>query len=110
MWYMRYLGRQLEIKNDPESLRQVLSLVYFCLESKTAYNCPASALMVFDKAANPMVLEVVSAQGWPIMTSAFIGDMRGLTPEALLNYTKAVSARLSDVTRMCLHFQVYFFF
>ncbi|VDK60716.1 unnamed protein product [Gongylonema pulchrum] len=37
-----------------------------------------------------MVLEEIGAQGFSIRTNLFIGDTRCLTPEALLNYMKAV--------------------
>ncbi|KHN78376.1 hypothetical protein Tcan_02787 [Toxocara canis] len=97
------LGRKVEVEMNAASLQQAFSLVTFESESVDEYRW--NTLILEGAAANSMVLECITSNGWAFHSVVFEGDLRSLTEVDLglflssscANCARGISLRFMDV-------------
>uniref|UniRef100_A0A0R3RZU5 F-box domain-containing protein n=1 Tax=Elaeophora elaphi TaxID=1147741 RepID=A0A0R3RZU5_9BILA len=81
-----YFGRQVDVPNIEENIQQAFSLITFpVVPDLFCINC----LLLYGKAANEKVLQLIIKQDWVIHTVVFEGDLRNLTEENLCTFLQA---------------------
>ncbi|KAL4002520.1 F-box-like family protein [Acanthocheilonema viteae] len=97
-----YFGRQVNVPNVEENIRQAFSLITFpVVPDLFCINC----LLLYGRAASEIVLRLIAKQDWIIHTVVFEGDLHNLTEENLCTFLQAICMRIRGNFRLCLHFQ-----